>query len=175
MNCAQCEIKLCKQSCTIGLERAGRQSTQFTLMAVAGNCCTASVVWEWWDMYSSDPQACVKGLIRPASLSTRKGGMSSCRLLILLLLWGLLRSRKNRGISIPKYMLPTLVQLPLISSRKHVRSGPAKCPNSLPDSGPLYIRYLDSHSVFSPWEPYHRAPWLEVDDLPLSGRTRPNP
>jgi len=32
-----------------------------------------------------------------------------------LLLWGLLKSRKNRGISLPKYILPTLVQLPLIS------------------------------------------------------------
>jgi len=32
-----------------------------------------------------------------------------------LLLWGLPRSRKNRGIRLPKYMIPTLVHLPLIT------------------------------------------------------------
>ncbi len=33
----------------------------------------------------------------------------------VILLWGLLRSRNNRGIWLPKYMIPTLVQLPLIT------------------------------------------------------------
>ncbi len=32
----------------------------------------------------------------------------------VLLLWGLLKSGNNRGTCLPRYMLPTLVQSPLI-------------------------------------------------------------
>ncbi len=48
-----------------------------------------------------------------------------------LLLWGLLRSRNNRGISLPDYILPTLVQSPLITKRAWLKMIPCLMSPSL--------------------------------------------
>ncbi len=64
-----------------------------------------------------------------------------------LLLWGLLRSRNNRGISLPKYMLPTLVQLPLIIClhRAHLATD-ASVAEKMRDSNPANITDVSLHA-----------------------------